>query len=44
MPDTNFDHLEESIRAVKSIGCEVSVDSANSEELIRGQKLAQIIY
>ena len=38
MPDTNFDHLEESIRAVKSIGCEVSVDSANSEELIRGSK------
>tara|TARA_A100001035_G_scaffold44844_1_gene31736 strand:- start:660 stop:2042 length:1383 start_codon:yes stop_codon:yes gene_type:complete len=38
MPDTDFDHLEESIRAVKSIGCKVSVDSANSEELIRGSK------
>ncbi len=38
MPDTNFDHLEESIRAVKSIGCKVSVDSANSEELIRGSR------
>lgn len=38
MPDTKFDHLEESIRAVKSIGCKVSVDSANPCELIRGSK------
>ena len=36
MPDTKFEHLEDSIKAVKSIGCEVSVDSANAEELIRG--------
>jgi len=36
MPDTRFEHLEDSIKAVKSIGCEVSVDSANAEELIRG--------
>ena len=38
MPDTDFIHLEESIRAVKSIGCKVSVDSADSNELIRGSK------
>ena len=38
MPDTDFDHLEESVRAVKSIGCKVSVDSANADELIRGSK------
>ena len=38
MPDTDFNHLEESIRAVKSIGCKVSVDSADSNELIRGSK------
>ena len=36
MPDTKFDHLEETIRALKSKGYKVSVDSANSEELIRG--------
>ena len=38
MPDTDFNHLEESIKAVKSIGCKVSVDSADSNELIRGSK------
>ncbi len=38
MPDTKFNHLEESIRAVQSIGCKVSVDSANPNELIRGSK------
>ena len=36
MPDTKFDHLEETIKALKSKGYKVSVDSANSEELIRG--------
>ena len=38
MPDTNFSHLEDTIKAIKSIGCKVSVDSANNEELIRGSK------
>ncbi len=36
MPDTNFHHLEETVKALKSKGFKVSVDSANSEELIRG--------
>ncbi len=38
MPDTRFDHLEESVRALKSKGFRVSIDSADSEELIRGSK------
>ncbi len=38
MPDTKFEHLEESIKALKSRGYRVSVDSANSNELIRGSK------
>ena len=36
MPDSSFDHLEETIRALKSKGYKVSVDSANRHELIRG--------
>ena len=36
MPDTKFEHLEDSIKAIKSLGVKVSVDSANDEELIRG--------
>ena len=36
MPDTKFDHLEETVKALKSHGMMVSVDSANSDELIRG--------
>ena len=36
MPDSSFDHLEETIRALKSKGYKVSVDSANRNELIRG--------
>ncbi len=36
MPDTKFVHLEETVKALKSRGYKVSVDSANSEELIRG--------
>ena len=38
MPDTKFEHLEESVRALKSKGYKVSVDSADSEELIRGSQ------
>ena len=36
MPDTNFEHLEDTIEALKNQGLKVSVDSANTEELIRG--------
>ena len=36
MPDTKFDHLEEVIKALKSLGIKVSIDSANKQELIRG--------
>ncbi len=38
MPDTKFDHLEETVSALKSLGLMVSIDSANSNELIRGSK------
>ena len=38
MPDTRFDHLEETVCALKSLGLMVSIDSANSNELIRGSK------
>ena len=38
MPDTQFPHLEEAIKELKSIGVKVSVDSANDNELIRGSK------
>jgi dihydropteroate synthase-like protein len=38
MPDTKFEHLEDSVKAVKSLGLKVSVDSANNDELIRGGK------
>ena len=38
MPDTEFEHLEDSVKAVKSLGLKVSVDSANNDELIRGGK------
>ena len=34
MPDT-FEHLEDTVRALKSKGFKVSVDSANKDELIR---------
>ncbi len=36
MPDTSFEHLEDTVRALKSKGFKVSVDSANKDELIRG--------
>ena len=38
MPDTKFNHLEETIVKLKENGFLVSVDSANNEELIRGGK------
>ena len=38
MPDTKFAHLESSISELKKLGIKVSVDSANSDELIRGGK------
>ena len=36
MPDTKFNHLEETIYKLKQEGFKVSVDSANNDELIRG--------
>ena len=38
MPDTEFNHLEDTVKAVKSLGIKVSIDSANNSELIRGSK------
>ena len=38
MPDTKFSHLEETIQGLKELGFKVSIDSSNSEELIRGGK------
>jgi len=38
LPDTPFLHLEDCIRALKSAGHRVSVDSANLEELARGAR------
>lgn len=35
LPDTPFDHMEETIAALKAAGLKVSVDSANVEELAR---------
>ena len=43
MPDTKFDHLEEVIKALKSLGIKVSIDSANKQELIRGKAGADFI-
>ncbi|MBK6850236.1 MAG: dihydropteroate synthase [Burkholderiales bacterium] len=36
LPATAFDHLEDSVRALKSEGFKVSVDSVSSDELLRG--------
>ena len=36
LPETAFDHLEDSVRALKQAGCAVSVDSMNPQELLRG--------
>lgn len=38
MPDTKFNHLEETIIKLKENGFLVSVDSANNDELLRGGK------
>jgi dihydropteroate synthase-like protein len=36
LPETPFPHLEESVRALKTAGFKVSVDSMQSDELLRG--------
>jgi len=36
LPDTAFPHLEDTVRALKAGGFQVSVDSANADELRRG--------
>ncbi|MDL2336548.1 MAG: DUF6513 domain-containing protein [Pseudomonadota bacterium] len=36
LPDTRFDHLEDSVCALKAEGFAVSVDSLNTNELLRG--------
>lgn len=38
LPDTPFAHLEDSVRALKQSGFQVSVDSADAEELTRGNR------
>ena len=38
LPDTPFPHLEDAVRALKSAGLAVSVDSAATDELCRGAK------
>jgi dihydropteroate synthase-like protein len=38
LPDTPFPHLEEAVRALKELGYKVSVDSFNTDELLRGGK------
>lgn len=38
MPDTEFPHLEDAIRALKERGFAVSVDSANDDELVRANR------
>jgi dihydropteroate synthase-like protein len=36
LPDTRFDHLAESVQALKAEGLRVSVDSVDTNELLRG--------
>jgi dihydropteroate synthase len=36
LPATHFDHLEDSVRALKAEGLAVSVDSLDADELLRG--------
>jgi len=36
LPDTRFDHLDDSVRALKAAGHAVSVDSVDPQELLRG--------
>jgi dihydropteroate synthase-like protein len=38
LPATPFEHLEDTVRALKAEGFTVSVDSMNNEELVRGGK------
>jgi dihydropteroate synthase-like protein len=38
LPDTPFPHLEDAVRALRASGYDVSVDSADTEELRRGAK------
>ncbi|MGV1015588.1 MAG: dihydropteroate synthase, partial [Methyloceanibacter sp.] len=38
LPDTPFPHLEEAVRALKTHGYKVSVDTADPDELLRGGK------
>ncbi|MEZ5873961.1 MAG: DUF6513 domain-containing protein [Hyphomicrobiales bacterium] len=38
LPDTPFPHLEETVRALKEKGYKVSIDSADTDELLRGGK------
>jgi dihydropteroate synthase-like protein len=38
LPDTPFPHLEDAVRALKAAGLDVSVDSADPEELRRGNR------
>lgn len=38
LPDTPFPHLEDAVRELKAGGFQVSVDSANTEELRRGAR------
>ena len=38
LPDTAFPHLEDSVLALKALGCAVSVDSMDTGELLRGAR------
>lgn len=38
LPDTAFPHLEETVAALKAEGLKVSIDSADTDELLRGGK------
>ncbi len=38
LPDTPFPHLEDAVRALKTHGYKVSIDSADPDELLRGGK------
>lgn len=38
LPDTPFPHLEESVQALKKAGFQVSIDSLNEDDLLRGGK------
>lgn len=38
LPDTPFPHLEETVKALKTYGYKVSIDSADPDELLRGGK------